>query len=100
MKYKVFHTKSWALNANLHFSTDDYVPNKDDYDLVAVVESEQIGDVFRLTNHIDYAWWENEGVELVKESRSTSVGDLAEDKNGKLYLCASVGWEEKEWSHV
>ncbi len=96
-EFKVYHTKSWVLNSNLHFNTEGYIPKKDDYELVALVNTDALGETFRLTNHIDVAWWENEEVEMVKESRSTSVGDVVEDENGKVWLCASVGWEEVKW---
>jgi hypothetical protein len=47
---------------------------------------------FFLTNHIDYAWWENEGVDLVgSQCRSTSVGDVV-TVEGKPYRCEPVGW--------
>ena len=91
-QFLVYHTKSWALNANLHFNTEGYVPNKDDYERVALVECEELGQTFQATNHIDVAWWENPEVTLIKESRSTSVGDIVEDEDCKLWLCESVGW--------
>ena len=40
------------------------------------LNSLMLGRAFQLTNHIDQEWWLNEGVTLVKESRSTSVGDI------------------------
>ena len=73
-------------------------PHKDDYDHVANVHCLDLGQTFQFTNHIDKAWWEHLNVDMVKESRSTSVGDVVEDENGKLWLCASVGWEEVEWT--
>lgn len=97
MKFKVYHTKRWAINANLHFSTEGYVPDKNDYELVAVCDCDDFGETFFLTNHIDDPWWENKEVALVKESRSTSVGDVVEDEKGKLRLVAGIGWENVEW---
>lgn len=44
---------------------------------VADVVTEDIRDVFELTNHIEAPFWENPGVTLVKDPcRSTSVGDV------------------------
>lgn len=97
MIFKVYHTKNWELNSKLHFDIEGYTPNKDDYELVALVTCDELGMTFQLTNHIDYDWWENEGVELIKESRSTSVGDVVEDEKGQVWVCASVGWEKVEW---
>ncbi len=64
-----------------------------DYELVAEVASDNLEVVYEKTNHIHCAWWENDDVTLVKESRSTSVGDVAE-QGGKLFLCAMMGWKE------
>jgi hypothetical protein len=98
MKLKVYHTKSWALNSLLHFKTDGFKPHKDDYQLVAEVECDNFGDVFYLTNHVHQEWWKNEGVTLIKESRSTSVGDIVVDENDNIHLCASMGWKETMWN--
>lgn len=98
MKFKVYHSKNWSLNSLLHFETADFKPHKDDYELVATVTCENFGNVFYLTNHVHQEWWKNEGVILVKESRSTSVGDIVVDENGKVFLCASVGWIKTIWN--
>lgn len=69
----------------------------DGYELVAVVRGcAAIDDAFRLTNHIDCAWWKNDGVELVgpPAHRSTSVGDVVVDAAGKVWRCEMVGWVE------
>lgn len=64
----------------------------DDYELVAEVASDDLEVVYEKTNHIDRPWWENAGVTCVKQSRSTSVGDVAE-VSGKRFLCANFGWK-------
>jgi len=64
-----------------------------DFTHVANVDTNNLSDVFRLTNHIDGAWWENEGVEFIQQSRSTSVGDVVEH-DGKFYRCEIFGWTE------
>ena len=51
---------------------------------------------FRLTNSINHAWWENEGVTPMfpeQGCRSTSVGDMVLVGTEK-YVCASVGWKK------
>jgi hypothetical protein len=110
--FKVYHTRNWALNTKLHFIDspdyvekcapefkDGYKPFKSNYKHVANVTCEEYGQTFQLTNHIEKSWWENEGVELIEESRSTSVGDLVEDLNGKLWMVAGIGFMEVEWSN-
>jgi hypothetical protein len=67
----------------------------DDYELVAEVECDTPGEAFRLTNHIDRAWWKNPGVQVVGEPRhrSTSVGDVVEIVDGDVLRVAGLGWE-------
>lgn len=72
------------------------------FELVAKVDTEHIGEAFRLTNTIDRPWIENEEVEVIKNSRSTSVGDVVV-KDGKPYLCRGTGWwvkEDGEWKEL
>ena len=51
---------------------------------------------FRLTNSVNHAWWENEGVTPMfpeQGCRSTSVGDMVLVGTEK-YVCASTGWKK------
>ena len=90
MKYKVWHAKEPTFG----FGEQPKFP--DEYEKVAVVESGGLEDVFRITNHIDYDWTKNpEVIEVLKHPcRSTSVGDIVEDENGKFFYCDNVGWKE------
>lgn len=71
------------------------------YTLVAVVDPDpetgepaSLDRAYFLTNHIDHAWWDNEGVSRVgPECRSTSVGDVI-FRNGTPYRVASFGFDE------
>ena len=98
--FKIYHSKKCELNSQLHFlNCEFYFAHKNLYDHVANVDCNSVGQTFQLTNHIDFSWWENEGVTLIKESRSTSVGDVVEDmKTNKLWLCCSVGWQQISWT--
>jgi len=71
-------------------------PLGDRFKLVALVDSNSLEEIFRLTNNIDRAWTENEGVEPVgNRHRSTSVGDLVQlGSTGKWYLCSNAYWRE------
>jgi hypothetical protein len=69
----------------------------EEYELVAEVDGDSIDDAFRYTNHIDCPWWENWNVALVKESRSTSVGDVVvRADTGEAWLCEPTGWSSVE----
>lgn len=93
MKYKVYH----AINPTFGFGKQPEFPNE--YELVAEVECDGVEDVFRITNHIDTNWTGNpEVIEVYKTNgcRSTSVGDMAVDQNGKAFYCDMVGWKDVE----
>ena len=65
-----------------------------EYRAVAVVNGTK-SDAFRLTNHIESDWRENDGVTFIpgNEPRSTSIGDLFEDTDtGAFYIVARVGF--------
>lgn len=64
-----------------------------DYELVAELDSNDIDEAFRLTNHIDQPWYENQGVKALKKARSTSVGDVIVIPTG-TFRCATIGWEK------
>lgn len=60
--------------------------------LVAEVKSDDLDEVFEMTNSIDNPWWENEGVlAKVAPCRSTSVGDVLEF-DGHPFRCEVAGW--------
>ena len=62
-----------------------------------VVVDQKLETAFRLTNSVNHAWWENEGVTPMfpdKEGcRSTSVGDMVLIGTEK-YVCENQGWEK------
>ena len=69
----------------------------DGFKKVAVVDADNIDEVFRITNHIDEAWYGNPEVkELFDKGRSTSVGDVVVEENGTAHYCAAFGWEQME----
>jgi hypothetical protein len=65
------------------------------FKLIAEVDSLDLDDIFKLTNHIDHDWTENSEVSLIvnKPLRSTSIGDVVviEDKH---FLVELFGWKE------
>ena len=94
--YAVFHVK----DAKLTFGFGPHPKFPDDYDLIAVVGSETLGDVFRITNHIDHPWTENEEVVFADEKvRSTSVGDVVLDDNKGYWRCEPIGWKKIGFGH-
>ena len=71
--------------------------------LVAFVEvvkewsvSKKLEHAFKMTNSIDDAWWNNEGVTSMfpdKGCRSNSMGDMILVGETK-YKCAALGWDK------
>jgi len=61
---------------------------------VAIVRCGALRDAFRLTNHIDEPWFDNEEVEVIKRNaRSSSVGDLFHEvEPDNWFICQSIGW--------
>ncbi len=92
-KFRVYHKKEMMFRYNEADAMTFYDP--DLYYWVANVRTRNIGDVFRVTNHIDEAWWENPEIFEYNESRSTSVGDVVFDvAAGTYHLCMPAGWKE------
>jgi hypothetical protein len=91
MKYKVLHSKEPNFGMGEH-----PVFNDENFELVAEVECDGHGEVFRLTNTIDDVWWNNPEVKAIKvPCRSTSVGDVVERvEDGQLFRCEGTGWTE------
>jgi hypothetical protein len=90
MMFKVWHAKPERASFGMTALTFP-----DDYRHVADVEAPNMGEVFRLTNHIDESWTENEGVSVPgrvdpRTVRSTSVGDVIQDRN-RYYAVAPTG---------
>lgn len=67
----------------------------EDYHLVARVPGDDLDHAYERTNSISCAWFRNEGVEVVKETRSTSVGDVVV-LDGVPHRCISLGWGDLE----
>jgi hypothetical protein len=90
MIYKVYHDKTPTFGFGGHREFND-----DNFEYVATVESDSHQDVFRITNHIDHDWWDNPEVKDYKdETRSTSVGDVVVDEDGKRFRVEMAGWTE------
>jgi hypothetical protein len=97
-EFTVYHNESPRDSDSYRFFEWDRI-EKGNLKKVATVRTPSLNDVYRLTNHIDRAWWENDGVEVVEPAQhsSTSVGDLIVDETeGKAYQVASFGFTEVE----
>jgi len=66
-----------------------------EYHLVAVVDSDDLEDGFRYTNHIEADWAKHPAAivtALPGDHRSTSVGDVF-TRNGATYVVAGCGFD-------
>jgi hypothetical protein len=98
---RVFQADESAVRARGGSAFDGEAVWPDEYRLVARVEvhdgvspQNAAEEAFHRTQHIEEAWWKNEGVERVgPETRSTSVGDVV--VVGEVgFLCDRCGWQE------
>ena len=89
MNSKVYHRN--PIQSTYLFPAQS--PDKPTFTLVAEVDSENLEEIFELTNHIDHSWTQNKKVTVVAKNpvRSTSVGDLV-FVNGKYFVCEATGW--------
>ena len=89
----VFHANTDAVRESGRSAFDCEAVWPDEFQAVAVIGGiEDVGEAFQLTNHIDSAWWENEGVTRIGgETRSTSVGDVVV-LNGEAFMVKGCGF--------
>jgi len=92
MKLKVYH----AVQPNFNVNAPHIYFNDLNFCQVAEVEVKAFEEVFRVTNHIEDSWTKNPEVTVLMgvDHRSTSVGDVVVDEDGKHYRCEFVGWNE------
>jgi hypothetical protein len=68
---------------------------KGEYELVARIDSDDLEDAFRYTNHIETSWHKHPAhivTPMPGDHRSTSVGDVV-CRNGRTYVVAPVGFK-------
>lgn len=86
-------------NANLGFNRERQTEavvdlfNEGYYLLVAKVDTNSLEHAWERTNHIDGSWQKNDDVQaMTAQARSSKVGDVMKDENGKYHIVASVGF--------
>lgn len=92
----------WHANHPTWRTEDSPVWEASNYTMVAIIDPDENGasvsldQAYHDTNHIDRAWWENEGVTRIgPECRSTSVGDVI-FRDGTPYRVAICGFDKIE----
>lgn len=89
----LFRPNGAALDA----TQPEYRPVLSDLRLVALVDTDDLDEAYTSTNTIEQYWWLNSTVTRIFKqagSRSTSCGDVAVMKDGRVFLCAMDGWAE------
>ena len=66
----------------------------EEYQMVATVAAESVEQAYAKTQHIDHAWWENPGVELLEKSRSTSVSDVIIGPDCHVMVVMGLGFTD------
>lgn len=97
---RIYHSKntrdsSFYPDADI-FGRDDAIAafcTTDQYELVALVDTDDLDLAYQLTNHIDQPWTQNSGVTaLTDRPRSTMIGDIIINSDG-AFVVAGVGFE-------
>jgi hypothetical protein len=93
--YKVFHHQ--PLYPGMVFQENDSliaseIDWPDCYQEVALVDVDDLEEVYLKTQHLEKPWWLSPSVSVVNLSRSTSVGDVIQDENGTLWVVAAIGF--------
>lgn len=101
MTFEVYHDKAPTFMSP--FARSSFV----NFEHVATIECEDIEDIFVLSNHGDHVdgrsrgdWTTSKCVTPVeghtgRNTRSTSVGDIAIDIDGQVWYCDRVGWKKE-----
>jgi hypothetical protein len=66
------------------------------FKLIAVINTDSLGEAFRLSNTIEQPWWTNDGVSVMAEGdgfRNTSVGDVLVTRDYKLHVVMPAGFK-------
>ena len=95
MRYTVFHRQSLChLVGNGEMRADDLGwPEK--YEKTATVDAHSLEEVYAKTQHLHHPWWENPGVTAFGiTARSTSIGDILQDADGRLWVVSRFGFEK------
>lgn len=67
----------------------------ENYERTATVNAHNLDQVYAKTQHLHRPWWENPGVKAFGiAARSTSIGDIVQDKDGQLWVVADFGFEK------
>jgi len=66
-----------------------------EYSHVADVQTDDLDDAYAATQNVERSWVLNRGVEArTRCARSTSVGDIFEDRLGRLFVVQPIGFTE------
>lgn len=88
--YEVWHLKAdAAVDTGL---PDGAVEFPTHYELVARVRAQSPEEVLEKTTHRADVWWDRQGVECLKSSRSTAVDDVVVGSVGDMHVLAPKGW--------
>lgn len=84
---KIYHSN------RLHTPYDDEPINfPEEYTLVAIVETNDVDEAYKMTQHLGLNWGENPKVTLINPSRSSTYGDVFVNDDGVEWFCDLYGW--------
>lgn len=96
---KVYHNpEAFGINCIRYYHSpvaDEDIPNISHCILVATVDTDKLQVAYELTQTREVFWWYNIGVQIISKHpvRSTAVGDLLVDDDGKIWMVAFIGFK-------
>jgi hypothetical protein len=95
MHYTVFHHQPLChLMDNGEMRAED-LGWPENYEKTATVDVHSLDEVYAKTQHLHRPWWKNNRVTAFGiAARSTSIGDIVQDTDSRLWVVASFGFEK------
>ncbi|MEM7299319.1 MAG: hypothetical protein AAF391_13760 [Bacteroidota bacterium] len=98
---KVYHRKELYTPSKVEATITDVLIDLGDFELVAEVETDNLEKAFELTNTTEVSWPEKQGCKNLTgrasiDVRSTSVGDVIVDAEGKAHMVDWIGMKQCE----
>ena len=86
---KVYHSTGSSSDYALSDQEAAEKWQRGSYEPVAEIDTDDLEIAWFHTNHIDKPWWEDGKVTLIKQSRSSMVGDVFEQDGCFHRVCAA-----------
>ncbi len=91
--YEVWQVKEEVLRELVTVRRPVLIAFPHDFERVARVKARDLEEAFEKTSSQDRPWWRKPGVECLKASRPTMVGDIVISPKEEIYQVLPEGWK-------